>query len=62
MTHHHLFLIEKGASLPIFDLNIQLEPKDLMKIAPIIRKNDLVHFAAPASLIETEEVISEKLL
>jgi len=36
MTNHNLFLIEKGASLPIFDLNTQLEPKDLMKIAPII--------------------------
>jgi len=54
--------IEKGASLPIFDLNTQLKPKDLMKIAPIIRKNEVVHFAAPASLIETEEVVSEGLL
>ena len=54
--------IEKGVSLPVFDLNTHLKPKDLMKIAPIIRKNELIHFAAPASLMETEEVISEKLL
>lgn len=54
--------IAKGASLPAFDLSTQLKQKDLMKIAPIIRKNEVVHYASPASLIETEEVVSEGLL
>lgn len=54
--------IAKGASLPAFDLSTQLKQKDLTGIAPIIRKNEVVHYASPASLIETEEVVSEGLL